>query len=84
MKLEASDHPPDDAGTRGFPLIRAHSSHVRLLRRAPRASLLGIPAVSLPVLSTEGLPLGLQIMGFAGGDAGLFATAAAIRELLVP
>jgi Asp-tRNA(Asn)/Glu-tRNA(Gln) amidotransferase A subunit family amidase len=48
------------------------------------ASLLGIPAVSLPVLSTEGLPLGLQIMGFAGGDAGLFATAAAIRELLVP
>ena len=32
------------------------------------ASLLGIPAVSLPVLSTEGLPLGLQIMEFAGGE----------------
>ena len=48
------------------------------------ASLLGIPAVSLPVLSTEGLPLGLQFMRFAGGDAGLFATAAAIRELLLP
>ena len=34
------------------------------------------PAVTPPVLSTEGLPLGLQIMGFAGGDARLFATAA--------
>jgi Asp-tRNA(Asn)/Glu-tRNA(Gln) amidotransferase A subunit family amidase len=46
------------------------------------ASLLGVPAVSLPLLATEGLPLGLQVIGFAGGDARLFATAAAIRQLL--
>ena len=46
------------------------------------ASLLGIPALSLPLLSAEGLPLGLQVMGFAGEDARLFATAAAIRDLL--
>jgi Asp-tRNA(Asn)/Glu-tRNA(Gln) amidotransferase A subunit family amidase len=39
-------------------------------------------ALSLPVLSAEGLPLGLQIMGFAGQDAGLFVTAAAVRDLL--
>jgi Asp-tRNA(Asn)/Glu-tRNA(Gln) amidotransferase A subunit family amidase len=46
------------------------------------ASLLGIPAISLPLLSAEGLPLGLQIMGFASEDARLFALAAAIRDLL--
>jgi Asp-tRNA(Asn)/Glu-tRNA(Gln) amidotransferase A subunit family amidase len=46
------------------------------------ASLLGIPALSLPLLIAEGLPLGLQVAGFAGGDARLFATAAAIHDLL--
>jgi Asp-tRNA(Asn)/Glu-tRNA(Gln) amidotransferase A subunit family amidase len=46
------------------------------------ASMLGIPAVSLPVLSIDGLPLGLQIAGFVGEDARLFAVAAAIRDLL--
>jgi Asp-tRNA(Asn)/Glu-tRNA(Gln) amidotransferase A subunit family amidase len=46
------------------------------------ASMLGIPAVSLPLLSIDGLPLGLQIAGFVGEDAALFAVAAAIRDLL--
>ena len=46
------------------------------------ASMLGIPALSLPLLSAEGLPLGLQVMGFANRDARLFATAAAVRDLL--
>jgi Asp-tRNA(Asn)/Glu-tRNA(Gln) amidotransferase A subunit family amidase len=46
------------------------------------ASLLGIPALSLPLLSAEGLPLGLQLAGFAGEDARLFAIAAAVRDLL--
>jgi len=45
------------------------------------ASLLGIPAISLPVLQDDGLPLGLQIAGFANGDAQAFAVAAAIRPL---
>jgi Asp-tRNA(Asn)/Glu-tRNA(Gln) amidotransferase A subunit family amidase len=46
------------------------------------ASMLGIPAVSLPLLSIDGLPLGLQIAGFVYEDARLFAVAAAIRDLL--
>src|ERR1700747_483592 len=46
------------------------------------ASMLGIPALSLPLLSIDGLPLGLQIAGFVGEDASLFAVAAAIRDLL--
>jgi Asp-tRNA(Asn)/Glu-tRNA(Gln) amidotransferase A subunit family amidase len=43
-------------------------------------SLLGVPAVSLPLLEDEGLPLGLQLLGFAQRDADLIATAAAIRD----
>jgi Asp-tRNA(Asn)/Glu-tRNA(Gln) amidotransferase A subunit family amidase len=46
------------------------------------ASMLGIPAVSLPLFSIEGLPLGLQVAGFVGEDARLFAIAAAIRDQL--
>lgn len=45
-------------------------------------SFLGVPVVGLPVLQAEGLPLGLQVIGFAGGDAGLFAHAAAIAGML--
>jgi len=44
-------------------------------------SLLGIPALSLPVLQDEGLPLGLQVAGFVNGDAQAFAMAAAIKAL---
>jgi Asp-tRNA(Asn)/Glu-tRNA(Gln) amidotransferase A subunit family amidase len=44
------------------------------------ASLLGVPALSLPLLSVDGLPLGLQLMGFEHGDAALFAVAAWLRD----
>jgi Asp-tRNA(Asn)/Glu-tRNA(Gln) amidotransferase A subunit family amidase len=46
------------------------------------ASLLGAPAISLPLLVVEELPLGLQVIGFAGADAQVFETATAIRDLL--
>jgi Asp-tRNA(Asn)/Glu-tRNA(Gln) amidotransferase A subunit family amidase len=44
-------------------------------------SLLGVPAVSLPVLRDEGLPLGLQLTGFEHGDAPLFGHAASVLTL---
>ena len=44
-------------------------------------SLLGVPAISLPVLRAENLPLGLQVMGFEQQDAGLFSVAAWLRDL---
>jgi len=53
----------------------------RVMLNVP-ASMLGIPAVSLPLLSADGMPLGLQVAGFAGEDARVFAIAAAIRDLL--
>jgi len=39
------------------------------------ASLLGTPALTLPLLSDENMPLGLQLMGGAERDAPLFETA---------
>ncbi|HEY1782823.1 MAG TPA: amidase [Roseiarcus sp.] len=45
-------------------------------------SMLGVPAVSLPVLRDGGLPLGLQLIGFADADAALFSTAGGVMALL--
>jgi len=39
------------------------------------ASLLGVPALSLPVFEVNGMPLGLQVIGFLDGDADAFAIA---------
>jgi Asp-tRNA(Asn)/Glu-tRNA(Gln) amidotransferase A subunit family amidase len=45
-------------------------------------SMLGVPAISLPVLQDGGLPLGLQLLGFADTDAALFSTAGGVLALL--
>jgi len=45
-------------------------------------SMLGVPAISLPVLQEEALPLGLQLLGFANADAALFAAAGGVLALL--
>ena len=39
------------------------------------ASLLGCPAITLPLLSDESLPLGLQLMGGVNRDVELFDVA---------
>ncbi|NLS06878.1 amidase [Rhizobium sp. P32RR-XVIII] len=46
------------------------------------ASLLGVPALSLPLLRMGKLPLGLQIIGFAGADENLFSLAAWLSDHL--
>ncbi|MBK17284.1 MAG: amidase [Rhodospirillaceae bacterium] len=45
------------------------------------SSVLGTPSYSLPVLEAEGLPLGLQIMGFADQDDQAFSAARAVLGL---
>jgi Asp-tRNA(Asn)/Glu-tRNA(Gln) amidotransferase A subunit family amidase len=45
-------------------------------------TLLGVPAISLPLLSEQNLPLGLQVAGFGGFDAEIFATAAWLTQEL--
>jgi Asp-tRNA(Asn)/Glu-tRNA(Gln) amidotransferase A subunit family amidase len=44
-------------------------------------SMLGVPAVTLPLMRTQGLPLGLQLLGFNGRDADLFSVARAVAAL---
>jgi len=46
------------------------------------ASLLGVPAMSLPLLTSGGLPLGLQLIGFSGRDAPLFGLAGWVSSQL--
>jgi Asp-tRNA(Asn)/Glu-tRNA(Gln) amidotransferase A subunit family amidase len=46
------------------------------------ASLLGTPSMSLPVLQAEGLPLGLQVIGFMNDDAALFSAVAAMLPIV--
>ena len=41
-------------------------------------SMLGVPAITLPALQDDGLPLGLQVLGFADADAALFSTAGGV------
>jgi Asp-tRNA(Asn)/Glu-tRNA(Gln) amidotransferase A subunit family amidase len=69
ISLSAPAAAPSGLGSTGDPNCTVHTS------------LLGIPAISLPVLQDEGLPLGLQVAGFVNGDAQAFATAAALKIL---
>ena len=47
---------------------------------AAPSSLLGAPAVSLPLFTVDGMPVGLQVMGFEQCDAALFGVAAWIER----
>lgn len=46
------------------------------------ASCMGAPAITLPALSADGLPLGLQLIGYNGRDADLFALASWVDDAL--
>ncbi|MBT6402941.1 MAG: amidase [Rhodospirillaceae bacterium] len=47
------------------------------------ASCMGAPAITLPALSADGLPLGLQLIGYHNRDADLFAMANWVDDALV-
>lgn len=46
------------------------------------ASALGVPAVSLPLFAVQGMPLGLQVLGPADGDAATIGVSRWINEAL--
>jgi Asp-tRNA(Asn)/Glu-tRNA(Gln) amidotransferase A subunit family amidase len=68
--LSAPAAAPVGIGSTGEPASTVHTSY------------LGIPAISLPVLRDEGLPLGLQVAGFIDRDADTFAVAAWMESAL--
>jgi Asp-tRNA(Asn)/Glu-tRNA(Gln) amidotransferase A subunit family amidase len=45
-------------------------------------SLLGVPALNLPLLSEGGLPVGLQVLGYEQQDADLFAVSRTVETIL--
>ena len=51
---------------------------------ATPCSYLGVPSVSLPLMSMDGLPIGIQLMGSLNSDAKLFSIASAIAAILAP
>jgi Asp-tRNA(Asn)/Glu-tRNA(Gln) amidotransferase A subunit family amidase len=44
------------------------------------SSLAGNPVVSLPLMAADGMPLGLEVQGFGGGETELMAAALALDE----
>jgi Asp-tRNA(Asn)/Glu-tRNA(Gln) amidotransferase A subunit family amidase len=46
------------------------------------SSLLGVPALTLPLFEIDGMPLGLQVLGFFNDDARAFALSGWLRDRL--
>jgi Asp-tRNA(Asn)/Glu-tRNA(Gln) amidotransferase A subunit family amidase len=70
ITLAATGAAPIGLGSTGNPVFAAPGS------------MLGAPAITLPVLKDAGLPLGLQLIGFSELDAMLFATAGGVLEVM--
>jgi Asp-tRNA(Asn)/Glu-tRNA(Gln) amidotransferase A subunit family amidase len=70
LSLAAPAAAPVGIGWTGDPACTVHTSY------------LGIPSISLPRFQDEGLPLGLQVVGFEHRDAEAFAIAAWLEKTL--
>jgi Asp-tRNA(Asn)/Glu-tRNA(Gln) amidotransferase A subunit family amidase len=69
ITLSAPDCAPKGLESTGDPSFAVYSS------------ILGAPAINLPLLEVNGMPLGVQVIGFPQKDAELFSTARWISEL---
>jgi Asp-tRNA(Asn)/Glu-tRNA(Gln) amidotransferase A subunit family amidase len=70
VSLSAPAAAPVGIATTGEPACTVHTSY------------LGVPAISLPLFRDQGLPLGLQVVGFENDDAEAFAAAAWMESAL--
>ena len=71
---------PFPAPRRGEPLSVLGPLRDRILCLCAHGGLTGMPQVSLPGATVEGLPIGLSIIGAHGSDAGLVAVARALAD----
>jgi amidase len=71
---------PFPAPRRGEPLSVAGPQRDRLLCLCCHGGLTGVPQVSIPGATVEGLPVGLSIVGRPGSDATLVAVTAALTK----
>ena len=70
---------PFPAPKRGEPLSAASEQRDRLLCLCCHGGLTGVPQVSIPGTTVDGLPVGLSIVGGPGCDATLVAVAHALE-----
>ncbi len=71
---------PFPAPQKGLPLAMLGPLQARINCLAAHGGLTGVPQVSLPGASVDGLPVGLSILGARGSDAALVAVAKAMEE----
>ena len=70
---------PFPAPKRGEPLSVASVQRDRILCLCAHGGLTGVPQVSIPGATVDGLPIGLSIIGGYGSDATLVAVAQALE-----
>jgi amidase len=75
---------PFPAPKRGEPLSLAGPQRDRLLCLCCHGGLTGVPQVSIPGATVDGLPIGLSIVGGPGSDATLVGVAAALTTARWP
>jgi amidase len=71
---------PFPAPKRGEPLSVASVQRDRILCLCAHGGLTGVPQISIPGATVDGLPIGLSIVGGRGTDAALVAVAAALAD----
>src|SRR5215469_6998791 len=75
---------PFPAPKRGKPLSMASAQRDRLLCLCCHGGLTGVPQVSIPGTTVDGLPVGLSIVGGLGSDATLIAVASSLTTSREP
>jgi amidase len=70
---------PFPAPLRGLPLTTLDPLRARINCLTAHGGLTGVPQVTVPGASVEGLPVGLSILGARGSDATLVAVARALE-----
>jgi len=71
---------PFPAPLRGEPLSALDAARDRILALCAHGGLTGVPQVTIPGATVDGLPVGLSILGARGTDATLVATARALAR----
>jgi len=70
---------PFPAPRKGLSLATLEPLRARITSLAAHGGLTGVPQVSLPGATVDGLPVGLSVVGAPGSDAGLVAVAKAME-----
>jgi amidase len=71
---------PFPAPLKGLPLAALDPLRARIFCLTAHGGLAGVPQVSLPGATVDGLPVGLSIVGARGSDAALVAVARALER----